>query len=81
MIDNNIAQKSPLSSADIETIESTNLSSIERHYLRLLAHCLACFKQMSDGSTSGELPNAQHRMKWVYTLGNTKRHWHLHLFG
>ena len=56
--------ESPLSVNDIEQIETTNLPSLDRHYLRLLAHCLACFKEMSNGSFSGPLPTEQDQLEW-----------------
>ncbi len=60
---NKVLQTSPLSKADIELIESTNLSSIDKHHLRILAHCLECFKVMGNESTSF-LPKEKQRLDW-----------------
>ncbi len=49
---------------DLQKINETALSGLERHHLRILAHCLACFKVMDNSSESGSLPNYQERMKW-----------------
>ncbi len=54
----------PLSKEELDKIESTNLSILERHHLRLLAHCLASFKQMADGTFTGSLPTEQQRLQW-----------------
>ena len=61
--DRNFAH-SPLSLADLERIESTSLSSLERHHLRLIAHCLECFKAMGQASTTGSLPTEKERFAW-----------------
>ena len=55
---------SPLSEEEIYLIEATCLPIIERHRLRLLAHCLAAFKGMKPDSSSGELPTLDLRLKW-----------------
>ncbi len=54
-----------LNFADIERIEETGFSSLDKHYIRLLAHCLACFKTMTDGSTKGQLPTSDVCLKWL----------------
>ena len=64
MIDQNIQASSPLSASEIEMIEDTKLSVLERHHLRVLAHCLACFKDMANGLNEGSLPNKENRLKW-----------------
>ena len=63
MFDKKTLDKSPLSLEEISRIEATNLSSLDRYHLRLLAHCLQCFKSMA-GSDSGPLPDEQARLKW-----------------
>ena len=57
--------KSPLSFEDIATIDETGLSIVDRHHLRLLAHCLSCFKEMAKGSSVGALPSENVRLKWL----------------
>ena len=55
----------PLSFDDLQKIETTNFSSLDRHHLRLLAHCLFCFKEMKDQNQySGELPQEVDWRKW-----------------
>ena len=63
MFDKKTLEKSPLSLEEISRIEATNLSSLDRYHLRLLAHCLQCFKSMA-GRDSGPLPDDQVRLKW-----------------
>ncbi len=58
---------SPLSIDEIKRIDATGLPSIDRHHLRLLAHCLSCFKSISRGSTIGTLPKEQDRLKWIFS--------------
>ena len=65
----------PLSFEEINLIEETQLPLMDRHHLRLLAHCLACFKSMADGSSCGPLPKEEDRLKWLMsqpTLINEK---------
>ncbi len=57
-------QSSPLTNEDLERIEATLLPSLDRHHLRLLAHCLACFKAMAQPSNTGPLPEERVRLKW-----------------
>ena len=56
---------SPLSLQEIQLIDATDLSSIERHHLRLLAHSLACFKLMANGVSYGPLPKEEDRFQWL----------------
>ena len=55
-----------LSEEEMEKIDSTNLPLMDRHYLRLLAHCLNCFKSIAleKGMTLGSLPNSRERYEW-----------------
>ncbi len=65
----------PLKLEEIQFIEATKLPAIDRHYLRLLAHCLACFKSMNGSAAKGSLPNEKVRMDWCLnqpTLKNEK---------
>ena len=57
--------ESPLSLKEIQTIEDTSLSNTDKHYLRLLAHCLACLKMMANQSETGCFPNEVIRTKWL----------------
>ena len=47
----------------IQKIDATLLPQLDRHHLRLLAHCLDSFRSMA-GSTSRELPDAARRRIW-----------------
>ena len=49
---------------DIERIDITQLSSADKHYIRLMAYCLASFKEMANMSSSGPFPLEEHRLKW-----------------
>ena len=71
---------SPLSIDEIKRIESINLSNIDRHHLRLLAHCLACFKEMANGVSIGSLPREQDRLNWLLAQPSLKNDGSLCLF-
>ena len=47
----------------IARIDATLLPQLDRHHLRLLAHCLASFREMSP-DLQGALPNACLRRQW-----------------
>ena len=55
---------SPLSKEDINLIGSANLSVIEKHHLRMLLHCLECFKAMSQGKKEGLIPPKEVWLEW-----------------
>ena len=55
---------SPLSLEVIARIDATLLPSQERHHLRLMAHCLACFQDMANGRDQGPLPSAAEQRSW-----------------
>tara|TARA_Y100001968_G_C19261065_1_gene669288 strand:+ start:366 stop:728 length:363 start_codon:yes stop_codon:yes gene_type:complete len=57
-------ENSPLSKDDINLIGSTNLSLSEKHHLRMLLHCLECFKSMSQGNEQGLLPGKEVWLEW-----------------
>tara|TARA_B100000029_G_scaffold508569_1_gene595805 strand:- start:1089 stop:1457 length:369 start_codon:yes stop_codon:yes gene_type:complete len=65
ILDQKMLADSPLTLDEIQKIDATGLPSIDRHYLRLLAHCLACFKEMASGSSTGEFPIEKDRLKWL----------------
>ena len=43
---------SPLSDKIVRNIDQLNLSTIEKHHIRLLAHCLEIFKEISKDDKS-----------------------------
>ena len=57
-------KNSPLSAEDINLIGSTNLSLSEKHHLRMLLHCLVCFKSMSNGIEGGSIPGKEVWIEW-----------------
>ena len=57
-------ENSPLSKDDINLIGLTNLSVSEKHHLRMLAHCLQCFKSMSNGNEEGFIPRKEAWLEW-----------------
>ena len=61
--DNN-PTNSPLSKEDINLIGFTNLSASEKHHLRMLAHCLQCFKSMSKDNSRGLIPVKEEWLEW-----------------
>ena len=57
--------QSPLSIEDIEKIDASGLSTMSRHRIRLLAHCLSFFKEITKNCTSKDLPSKQSLLKWL----------------
>ena len=57
-------KNSPLSNEDINLISVTNLSVREKHHLRMLAHCLQCFKSMSKDNQLGLIPVKEEWLEW-----------------
>ena len=55
----------PLSRADAEQIEATLLPNLDRHHLRLLAHCLRSFQVIADPRQSGPLPDRRSLEQWL----------------
>jgi len=55
---------------DLQIIEKTGLSSLDKHYIRLLAHCLGCFKEMVGKVSIGSLPSPDIRSRWLLSQGN-----------
>jgi hypothetical protein len=55
---------SPLSKEDINLIALTNLSVSQKHHLRMLAHCLHCFKSMNKEHSGGLLPVKEEWLEW-----------------
>ena len=58
------SKNSPLSKEDINLIGSTNLSVGEKHHLRMLLHCLECFKSMSNGNEASLIPMKEVWLDW-----------------
>ena len=54
----------PLSQAVVDQIDATLLPQLDRHHLRLLAHCLACFQSMQPAPVDGGLPGESARKNW-----------------
>ncbi len=57
-------RENPISIEEIELIAATSLPPLEQHHLRLLAHCLACFKAMNSDGQKGPLPEESIRKEW-----------------
>ncbi len=55
---------SPLDINSIRKIDQSNLSLLERHHVRLLAHCLECFKSMNSLNQEKSLPSKEDWLKW-----------------
>lgn len=60
------SENSPLSIEDINLIALTNLSVTEKHHLRMLAHCLQCFKSMSKENPGGLIPVKDEWLEWCF---------------
>ena len=61
-IDN--SENSPLSKDDINLIAMTNLSVSEKHHIRMLLHCLQCFKSMTKKHPGGLIPVKEEWLDW-----------------
>ncbi len=57
-------ENSQLHIEDINLIGSTNLSMSEKHHLRMLLHCLKCFKSMSEDEEEGQIPRKEVWLEW-----------------
>ena len=64
MMESAFVENSPLSKEDINSIGSANLSDIEKHHLRMLLHCLECFKLMSQENKEGLIPAKEVWLEW-----------------
>ena len=58
------SENSPLSKDDINLIALTSLSVSEKHHLRMLAHCLQCFKSMRKKNSEGLIPVKEDWLEW-----------------
>ena len=65
MVERPLFGSGPLSRSDAEQIEATLLPNLDRHHLRLLAHCLRSFQVIAKPRTSGPLPNQSSLEKWL----------------
>ena len=75
MLDPSIEAQSPLSIEEIERIDSSGLPLMIRHRIRLLAHCLACFKSISSSTAHRDFPSNQECITWLMdqpTLSNDR---------
>ena len=63
-MESSFVDNSPLRREDITLIGSTNLSVIEKHHLRMLLHCLECFKSMSKEHEEGLIPRKEVWLEW-----------------
>ena len=54
----------PLDRQQIERIDATLLPAVDRHLLRLQAHCLATFQQIAMPLQQGPLPTRDHWQNW-----------------
>jgi len=58
------ADSSPLDRPQIERIDATLLPAVDRHLLRLQAHCLATFQQIAMPLKQGPLPTRARWQDW-----------------
>ena len=54
----------PLTREDAERIEATLLPTLDRHHLRLQAHCLATLKSIAAPRSQGPLPSVEQIQAW-----------------
>ncbi len=57
-------ESSPLNLNQINRIEELTLSALEKHHLRLLAHCLQVFKSIPVESDGKNFPSKQEQLDW-----------------
>ena len=48
----------------IARIDATLLPNLDRHHLRLLAHCLQSFQSMESPNKDGHIPDHATRLRW-----------------
>ena len=58
------AVSGPLDRQQIERIDATLLPAVDRHLLRLQAHCLATFQQIAMPMQQGPLPTRDRWQDW-----------------
>lgn len=54
----------PLTREMVEKIDATLLPTLDRHHLRLLAHCLGSFQQMTAPGASRAIPTKDQQQQW-----------------
>ncbi len=59
-----MAETGPLDQADLALLEATLLPTLERHHLRLLAHCLRSLQQIA-GRREGSMPSRSSLRSWL----------------
>ncbi len=64
MASQDFADKTLLTLDEITRIEATNLSTLEKHHLRLIAYSLASFKAMSTEPLMTIFPDKKTRLDW-----------------
>ena len=57
-------ENSPLTLEDLKLIELTNLSVLEKHHIRMLSHCLGCFKSMNRNKAEVSIPDKEIWLEW-----------------
>ena len=66
-----MAEAGPLSTADLQLLESSLLPSLERHHLRLLAHSLRCLQEVA-GPCAAAIPSPQQLEEWLANQSQLK---------
>ncbi len=59
---------------DIQKIERSDLSIIEKHHLRLMAHCLASFKSMTNANDTKDFPSDETLYNWCAKQASLEEH-------
>ncbi|MCP9917380.1 hypothetical protein [Cyanobium sp. ATX 6F1] len=59
-----MSAEGPLSSDDLTLLEGSLLPALERHHLRLLAHCLRCLQQIG-AAHQGPVPASEAIEAWM----------------
>ena len=54
----------PLTREMVEKIDATLLPTLDRHHLRLLAHCLGSFQQMTAPGAYRAIPSKDQQQQW-----------------
>ncbi len=55
---------SPLDLEEISKIDSSQLPPLQRHHIRVLAHCLATFQSMRKDPSDNQIPDKLTQIKW-----------------
>ena len=78
-MDENLSQ-SPLSFEDALKIQQLPIDPLDKHHIRLLAHCLECFKKIAVDNDLDSMPSSQQISNWCKKILSNDDEEFFHLF-